>query len=496
MTQLLSADIAVVGAGFAGTLTGMILARQGRRVVLLERHRHPRFALGEASTPFANLVWLQLVQRYDLPQLAPLAKYGSWKQAYPALPTWPKRGFSFFRHQANQALRFSPDHAAELWVAASPDSARSDTHWYRPTFDQFLVHQAQTLGIPYFDGAEVAILERQPVWKLRVRRDAEQFEVRCLFLVDASGPGGFLSQQLCLDSATSCLQTRSWSLFNHFENVASWAGILAAAGFPLDAYPYPCDHCTLHHVLDGAWMWVIPFDNGLTSAGLMLDGDCWQPRSDLAPQDQWQAVLRRYPAVQQQFARAQAVLPWQRTERVQRLAGRFQGPDWAMLPHAAYALDALFSIGNGHTLLGIERLVRTLEEHWRRPTLGQRLAEQADILQQEIACNDALIRACYQSFRDFRLFATTSMFYFAGAHAAELHRLEPQARRSPDAGWFLSAQVPPFREAVLQAARRVAVVVGDSDVADYARWVREAIAPVNRGGFADPARNNVYPWEG
>ena len=51
----IDADVAIVGSGFAGSLTALALRRQGRSVVLLERGRHPRFAIGESSTPLANL---------------------------------------------------------------------------------------------------------------------------------------------------------------------------------------------------------------------------------------------------------------------------------------------------------------------------------------------------------------------------------------------------------------------------------------------------------
>jgi FADH2 O2-dependent halogenase len=51
-----SFDIAVIGSGFAGSLTAIIARRLGRSVVLIERGKHPRFAIGESSTPLANLL--------------------------------------------------------------------------------------------------------------------------------------------------------------------------------------------------------------------------------------------------------------------------------------------------------------------------------------------------------------------------------------------------------------------------------------------------------
>jgi len=39
-------DLAIVGSGFAGTLLAMIARRLGRSVLMIERGRHPRFAIG------------------------------------------------------------------------------------------------------------------------------------------------------------------------------------------------------------------------------------------------------------------------------------------------------------------------------------------------------------------------------------------------------------------------------------------------------------------
>ena len=79
-----SYDIAIAGSGFAGSLMAMIAARLGYSVVLLERGRHPRVAIGESSTPLANLLLEELCRRYDLPAMAPLAKRGSL--AKPCIP--------------------------------------------------------------------------------------------------------------------------------------------------------------------------------------------------------------------------------------------------------------------------------------------------------------------------------------------------------------------------------------------------------------------------
>src|SRR5689334_19117243 len=46
-------DVAIVGGGPAGSTAGILLARAGRRVVILEREKFPRFHIGESLLPFS-----------------------------------------------------------------------------------------------------------------------------------------------------------------------------------------------------------------------------------------------------------------------------------------------------------------------------------------------------------------------------------------------------------------------------------------------------------
>ena len=484
------ADIGIVGAGFAGSLMAMILARQGRSVVLLEKGKHPRFALGEASTPFANMLFRELARRYDLPRLTPLAKYGPWKRAYPELPTGLKRGFSFFQHHAGRTFRPTTNHREELLVAASSANETSDTHWYRPAFDEFLAAEASGLGVPYFDETELTVLQAAPDWRLQARRSCETFDLRCRFLIDASGPGGFLARALAIDAQPTTMRTNSWSIHAHFRSVRKWKNVLDRLEANQAEYPYPCDDSTLHHLLDDGWMWVIPFENGITSAGFMLDGTRRASDPHLSPEDEWFRVLADYPSIAEQFAEAERITPMYRTGRLQRRARTLCGPNWAMLPHAAYALDALFSIGNAHALLGIERLARTLESCWDRALLAEALRQDERALQEEINHVDALVHACYRGFGRARVFAATSMFYFVGAHGAELARGEGKAQPEDR---FLTSHHAELAAAVREAPVRIASIASERDEALYEEWVRGQLAPLNRGGFCDPAKANLYP---
>src|SRR5262245_32732763 len=127
----------------------MILRRLNRSVVLLERGKHPRFVIGESSTPLANLLLEEIARRYDLPAVLSLSKWGTWQREHPEIGCGLKRGFTFYHHVFDQP--FNPSRANQLLVGASPHDGIADTHWYRPDFDRFLVQEARQLGVEYLD---------------------------------------------------------------------------------------------------------------------------------------------------------------------------------------------------------------------------------------------------------------------------------------------------------------------------------------------------------
>src|SRR5437763_7363667 len=144
-------DLAIAGSGFGGSLAAMVGRRLGLSVLLLERGTHPRFAIGESSSPLANLLLEQLARRYDLPRLIPLTEYGKWQRTYPEIGCGLKRGFSFYAHAVGQRFVPREDRANELLVAASPCDEVADTHWLRADFDHFLVREGQSIGVEYRD---------------------------------------------------------------------------------------------------------------------------------------------------------------------------------------------------------------------------------------------------------------------------------------------------------------------------------------------------------
>ena len=128
-------DVAIVGSGFAGSLLALVCRRLGRSVVVIERGAHPRFAIGESSSPLANLLLEELCDRYDLSRIRPLSAWGTWQRSCPSIACGLKRGFTFYGHQPGLPFAGAADRSDQLLVAASPNDEVADTHWYRADFD-------------------------------------------------------------------------------------------------------------------------------------------------------------------------------------------------------------------------------------------------------------------------------------------------------------------------------------------------------------------------
>src|SRR5262245_6884849 len=135
--------IAIVGSGFAGTILARILRVQGHEPVVIDRGAHPRFALGESSTPLAAICLERLAARYGLEDLGHLAAYGRWLSHMPEVRRGLKRGFTFYRHHPGRPFTNDAHNTNRLLVAASPHDGVADSHWLREDVDHFLVQRAE-----------------------------------------------------------------------------------------------------------------------------------------------------------------------------------------------------------------------------------------------------------------------------------------------------------------------------------------------------------------
>ncbi|MFO1002970.1 MAG: FAD-dependent monooxygenase [Planctomycetaceae bacterium] len=170
---VLSPDVLILGSGFGGSLLALILARAGKLVVMVDRSRHPRFAIGESSTPLADRTLAQMADRYQLPELPPLCHWGSWKCAYPNLLCGKKRGFTYFDQTSDQDVSIENFDDRRLLVSASINDEYSDTHWLRSDIDQFLFHLANAAGVVTFQNCTYQLGADGDKWSLKVSSSDE-----------------------------------------------------------------------------------------------------------------------------------------------------------------------------------------------------------------------------------------------------------------------------------------------------------------------------------
>jgi FADH2 O2-dependent halogenase len=70
------------------------------------------------------------------------------------------------------------------------------------------------------------------------------------------------------------------------------------------------DDAAVHHVFDGGWIWVLRFNNGVTSAGAAVDARLAKELNFAEGAAAWERLLNRLPTVREQFRDAKAALPF------------------------------------------------------------------------------------------------------------------------------------------------------------------------------------------
>jgi FADH2 O2-dependent halogenase len=480
-------DLAIVGSGFAGSLLAMIAHRLGRSVVLLERGSHPRMVIGESSTPLSNLLLQELATRYDLPALLPLTKWGTWQKHYPEVGCGLKRGFSFFHHELGRTGKIRFD--KQMLVAASPHDQIADTHWYRADFDHHLVREAQRLGIVYRDEVDLRqFTEEEEYVELAGERHQQDVRFRARFVVDATGPRGCLHRLLGLPEAALPHMPATQALYSHFSGVKR---LDEDAPFDRgDTPPYPVDAAAVHHVFDGGWIWVLRFNNGMTSAGIAATEATAQHLGLVEKAPAWERLLDQIPALRKQFSGTTPQQPFTYIPRLGFRSGVITGARWALLPSAAGFVDPLLSTGFPLTLLGVSRMAEMVNRHWNQPSFATELLTYAASTEGELLATSRLIGALYANMNNFDAFRAVSLLYFAAASFSETAR---RLGKTHLAQSFLLHTDPRFGPASKGLLDRAAAGVSGSDTAAFVQQAQRVIEPFDVAGLCASPRNAWYP---
>jgi len=496
-------DVVILGSGFSGSLMAQILCRAGRSVALLDNRGHPRFAIGESSTPSANLILKDLTDYYNLENIRPLSSYGCWQDAYPEVGCGIKRGFSYFKHERGQEFQPGHRHENELLVAASNDDRHSDTHWFRQDVDTLFCQAAADAGARVLQHAETVRIDHQPAatptWEIEVVHAGQQVILRAAFVVDATGPAGVLRHFFNIPDRTDQLQTRSSAIYAHFRNVRSWHDEMSMRNDAVMDYPFYCDHAAQHHLVEGSWFWVLRFNQGITSVGLVQDQARLRRRSIEVDVELWERMLEQNPSVAKLLREASIVNPPGKllvARRLQRMCGQAAGADWAMLPNTAGFIDPLHSMGIAHSLAGIEQLARILDQSWNDEQRVPALQSYQNRLFQELLMMDRLVCGCYRAIDHFPWFVSYSMLYFVAAIRYERRRLD--AGRGDFQEAFLGADHPEWSRTVDQVLNRLRIDLDGSDnspeqAEQFRETVWKALKPFDPVGLSDPDVPHMYP---
>ncbi|AGP53580.1 NAD(P)/FAD-dependent oxidoreductase [Streptomyces rapamycinicus] len=403
-------DVAILGSGMAGGMLGAVLARNGVRVLLLDAGTHPRFAVGESTIPYTSGMTRIIADRYRVPELKPLSSHkGISRQV--SRYCGQKQNFGFVYHRAG-----TPQNPREINQLVVPSAIRTETHLFRQDVDSYLFHTAVKYGAEPLLNTRITDVDIDPASGAVLRTEHGR-EFRASYIVDGSGFRSPLAEKFALRETTTRARTHSRSLFTHMIGVRPFDQAPAAREHD---QPNPWHHGTLHHVFDGGWLWVIPFDNHadslnpLCSVGLTLDPRVL-PKEDTPPQAEFDAFLRRFPQIAWQFQDARPVRPWVSTGRLQYSAKQVVGDRFCLTSHAAGFIDALYSRGLTNTLelvnaLGWRLIAAARDGDWST----ERFSYLETLQQGLFDFHDDLVFSSFVGFGDYELWNAVNRTWMLG----------------------------------------------------------------------------------
>ncbi|MGA2594980.1 MAG: FAD-dependent monooxygenase, partial [Bryobacteraceae bacterium] len=262
-------DVAILGAGFEGSMLGIILACNGAKVVIVDAGTHPRFALGESTVRHTFRMIKIMAERFGVPEFKTEFNSGELIHKHVSSGFGVKTNFGFMIHHEGQHQR--PEEATQLVIP--PYREGYEAHLFRQDTDQYLTYTAIHHGatVKYMTRVKEVETDKQGV---TLKTDKGE-TIRARFIADASGGGHVLSRMWNLRDDPIRCKTNTRCLFTHMIDVKPYDDLKLPYGVP--RAPRRWYQGTCHHLFDGGWVWVIPFDNreGSTnkcvSVGLSFD---------------------------------------------------------------------------------------------------------------------------------------------------------------------------------------------------------------------------------
>jgi FADH2 O2-dependent halogenase len=398
-------DVAILGSGFAGAILGAILARQGLKVLILDADSHPRFAVGESTITHTSLMLGYMAERFSVPEFKSLTSPPRIRE-HVTHSCGIKRAFGFIYHRDGE----EPDMAEARQASLSDHLRPNENHLFRQDVDVYLLYACIRYGAEVRQKRRVSNVH---IDEQGVRLDTEAGEsFHARYVVDASGYRSPLARKFNLRETPTRLKTHSRTVFTHMIDVPPFDDCIAparAGGQPLSELDISWFESTLHHVFDGGWMWVIPFNNmpgatnPLCSVGVCVDSRRF-PKPAIPPEQEFKQFVSRYPAVARQFEKAKAAREWVSTDRLQYSSSQTVGYRFCLMAHAAGFIDALFSRGLANTVDVVNAIADPLLQALADDDFAEERFERVERLQQRLLdYNDVLVNNSYIAFANYHL---------------------------------------------------------------------------------------------
>lgn len=227
-------DAIVVGGGPAGSTAAAVLALHGRRVIVLEKEKFPRYHIGESMMPYCYFP----LERVGLAERMRNSHHQK-KHSVQFVTVDGRRPhpFYFYKHF---------DHPASLtWQVL------------RSEFDQMLLDNARAKGAEVLEETKVTgfLRERGAVAGVRAQsKDGEPFELRAPVTIDAAGRDAL------------SVNREHWRVPDpHLRRIALWSYYRGAVRDPGED-----EGATTVAFLPGkGWFWYIPLAGDVVSVGVV-----------------------------------------------------------------------------------------------------------------------------------------------------------------------------------------------------------------------------------
>ena len=360
-------DVIVIGGGPAGATAAAVLAQKGRRVLVLEKEKFPRYSVGESLMPYCYFT-LERIGVIDQVKGSHFPK--KYSVQFVSMDGRVSQPFYFFQHLDHEA--------STTWQVV------------RSEFDQMLLDNARRKGARVVEETTVKELIEEKGAVVGVRagdRDGKISRFRAPMTVDASG-------RMAISAAKYGWRVRDPRL----NKIAIWTYFKGAIRDPgLDE-----GATTIAYLPEKGWFWYVPLPEDMIGVGVVAEKS-YLYRGTRDPATIFRREVKKNAWIQRHLSTGRRCHPYRVTGDYS-YRSRHCAADGLLLAGDAFAfLDPVFSSGVFLALksgeLAGDAVNAALQ---RRDYRAAQFAEYGDYLSKGIEAMRQLVYAFYDHEFSFR----------------------------------------------------------------------------------------------